>query len=242
MPALPPPRDPSWKQAWDAALYGPSGYLRSHPATSSAPDDAVLALIAGRAPHEVALLGSAGALAPAVSAQGTFVRFDVPASYSGLVVAVDWLSHVPTHVVQVGDDGFPRLVHVSPETGRESQGARLNETAVPQSIGLWLTDWWPVVDHGVGARAEVGTSRDAAWRDVVRRLGQGGVAVAIDPSHLISSRPFGGSLSSPAGPVVPDGQRDLVAAVAVDSVAAATGGEVGSGGGLTWVESAAARL
>jgi hypothetical protein len=239
MPALPPPADPVWKQAWDAALYGPSGYLRTHPATSSVRPDLVLALVASRAPAEVALLGAAGALAPSVSAVGSSVRFDVPSGFAGLVVAMDWLSHVPTHIVQLGSDGHPRLVHVSTTTGHEALGARLSETSVPQSIGLWLERWWPVVDFGVDARAEVGTSRDAAWQGVVRRLGAGGVALAIEPAHLLETRPLAGSLVASAGKVIPDGRRDLVASVALDSVAAAAGGRVVSEAGLTYVESAA---
>lgn len=238
MPGLPPPVDPVWKKAWDAALYGPAGYLRTHPATSSVPPDRVVALVASRAPSEVALLGAGEALAPAISEICGSVRFDVPPGFAGLVVAVDWLSHVPTHVVQMGADGFPRLVHVSASTGGESLGARLNDTSVPQSLGLWLVEWWPVVDYGEGARAEVGTSRDAAWRGVVRRLGAGGVALAVEPAHLVASRPVAGSLTSSMGAVIPDGRRDLLASVALDSVAAATGGELSGQDGLTWVECA----
>jgi hypothetical protein len=136
-------------------------------------------------------------------------------------------------------DGFPRLVHVAPSTGHETLGARLNETSVPQSIGLWLEKWWPVVDFGVDARAEVGTARDAAWLGVVRRLGAEGTAIAVEPAHLLATRPRLGSLASPEGAAIPDGRRDLVAAVAVDSVAAATDGQVVSEHGLTYVESAA---
>ena len=245
MPGLPPPADPTWKQAWDTALYGPAGFLRTQPASSSIPADRVLALVTSTASNrlaEVALLGAAGPLAPTLSGLGSSVRFDVPPGFTGLVLAVDWLSHVPAHVVQMDADGFPRLVHVSPSTGRETLGARLNETSVPQSIGLWLEKWWPVVDFGADARAEVGTARDTAWLGVVRRLGAGGVAVAVEPAHLLATRPRLGSLTSPSRAVIPDGRRDLVASVAVDSVAAATGGRVVSEHGLTYVESAAAPL
>jgi len=240
MPALPPPTDPPWKQAWDNALFGPSGYLRSRPVPFSRPRDAVLSVSLSRAAElsaaEVALLGAAGELAPELAGAGLDVRFDVPPGFGGLVVAVDWLAHVPTHVVEVFVDGHPRLVHVA-TSGREALGARLSETSVPQSIGLWLTEWWPVVDHGVGARAEVGTSRDAAWAGVVRRLGAGGVALAFEPGHLSSGRPPAGSLASPSGPPVPDGSHDLYAAVALDSVAAASGGKVVDSGGVSYVES-----
>ncbi len=151
---------------------------------------------------------------------------------------MDWLSHVPAHVVQVGVDGYPVFVHVDPLTGRERLGARLNESWVPQSIGRWLSEWWPVAEQGPGARAEVGTGRDAAWRDVV------GASTAAGPwpSTRVTSRtpPRAGSLHSPApqagGPLVPDGQRDLAAGVAWDAVAEATGGRVVDDGDLTRVE------
>ena len=226
MPSLPPPADPVWKQAWDLALFGAAGYLRSSPLTPSIEATSLLTLIDSLAPnaHELALLGSAGALAPDLSQRGHVVRFDLPEGYRGLVIALDWLSHVPAHVVELDSDGYPHLVHVSPRTGRETLGARLNETSVPQSIGRWLERWWPVADFGVGARAEVGTSRDAAWASVVNRLGPAGRAVAIDAGHTVENRPLHGSLRSPAGPAIPDGHRDLTAAVAVDAVAAATSG------------------
>jgi hypothetical protein len=240
MPSLPPPTDPVWKQAWDDALYGVSGYLRSHPVTAAVSEGTALALVdslISSTSGEVALLGSAGRLATALAGQGVPVRFDVPLRYDGLVIAADWLSHVPCHVVELDTAGHPRLVHVSPVTGLESLGARLSETSVPQSIGLWLERWWPVVDFGVGARAEVGTTRDAAWDGIVSRLGAGGVAVAIEPAHLAPSRPFAGSMQPRGGTAIPDGTRDLLAAVALDAVAQATTGRVVTSPELSYVVS-----
>lgn len=240
MPALPPPTEPTWKQAWDSSSFGADGWLRRRPTVLRHSREEVVALV-GEDVSEVVLLGAAGALAPELAARrpGLSVRHDLPEGFGGLVLAVDWLSHVPAHVVQVGVDGYPVFVHVDPLTGRERLGARLNESWVPQSIGRWLSEWWPVAEQGPGARAEVGTGRDAAWRDVVRRL-DGGRAVALDPGHLADSRPRAGSLHSPApqagGPLVPDGQRDLAAGVAWDAVAEATGGRVVDDGDLTRVE------
>ena len=242
MPALPPPVEPTWKQAWDAALFGPAGYLRRHPPRLGRDAEDLLGLVAARAPDHVALLGSAGLLAPSLAASlpGTSVRHDIPAGFDGLVLAVDWLAHVPAHVVQVDDEGWPRVVHVDPVTGRERLGSRLSETVVPRAIGLWLSEWWPVAEGGPGARAEVGTGRDAAWRDVARRL-DGGTAVAVEHGHLSSGRPRDGSLRCPAASdgvaarCVPDGDRDLTADVALDAVAAATGGRVASEGDLSMV-------
>lgn len=240
MPSLPPPGEPTWKQAWDAALYGPRGYLRRHPPALDRDAGALVGLVAAEAPEAVVLLGSAGILAPAVAAAlpAADVRFDLPEAYDGLVLAVDWLCHVPAHVVEVDEAGYPRFVHVDPVSGRERLGSRLNETPVPQSIGRWLSQWWPLADFGPGARAEVGTGRDAAWRDVCRRL-SGGLAMAVERGHLGAERPRRGSLRTPGGTrrPVPDGERDLVADVALDAVADATGGRVVLDGDLTRVVS-----
>ncbi|HEY1134866.1 MAG TPA: hypothetical protein VGE77_09835 [Nocardioides sp.] len=229
MPALPPPSEPTWKQAWDAALYGTArGYLRAHPPTLLQVRDAVLDLLRTDDPDELVLLGSVGALTPDIvrALPRTEIRFDLQAGYTGTVLAGDWLAHVPTHVVEVDGDGYPRMVHVDPITGRERLGARLAETGVPQQVGRWLQEWWPVAELGAGARAEVGTARDAAWRDVVRNLGPGGIAVALEPGHVRSTRPVAGtlrSLGSEASVIVPDGSRDIVADVALDAVADAAG-------------------
>ncbi len=243
MPAPPPPTEPTWKRAWDAALFGADGYLRRHPPVLERDPDALLGLVASQAPEDVTLLGAAGVLAPRLAAAlpGAQVRHDIPDAYDGLVLGVDWLSHMPAHVVRVDDQGHPRILHVDPVSGRERAGSRLSETAVPPSIGLWLYEWWPVADRGPGARAEVGTGRDAAWRDVVRRL-SGGTAIAVERGHVRDGRPRLGSLHSPAASegvderCVPDGQRDLAADVALDAVAAATDGRVVHDGPLTRVE------
>lgn len=238
MPGLPAPTEPTWKQAWDHASFGPEGFLRRHPPAFTRDRAALIRLVEAEDPGEVVLLGSAGMLAPdlARALPGIATRFDLPVGFGGLVLAVDWLSHVPAHVVAVDEAGFPHLVHVDPLTGRERLGARLNETRVPQSIGTWLADWWPLVDDGPGARAEVGTGRDAAWRDVVRSL-DGGRAIAVESGHLAGQRPRLGSLRCVrgTGPVIPDGERELVADVALDAVAHATGGQVVVDGPLSRV-------
>lgn len=239
MPSLPPPTEPTWKQAWDAALYGAgTGFLRAHPPTLLQSRDEVLDLLVAAAPDELVLLGSVGALTPDIvrALPSTAIRFDLQAGFAGTVLAGDWLSHVPTHVVEVGTDGFPRMVHVDPVTGRERLGAKLVETGVPQQIGRWLQEWWPLADFGPGARAEVGTARDAAWRDIVRNLGPGGTAIALEHGHLRSARPAKGTLRSPghdAEVIVPDGFRDIVADVALDAVAEAAGSAIVDGGGPT---------
>jgi hypothetical protein len=239
MPALPPPTaQPSWKQAWDTALYGPSGFLRSHPVTLERDRSALIDFIAARAAgrDSVVLLGAAAQLAPELGRQlpELSLRADLPDGFDGLTVAVDWLCHVPTHVVRADDDGRPRIVHVDPVTGTEILGSLVDDAGVPPSIGGWLDEHWPLPN--AFDRAEVGTTREAAWRDVVRRMDQG-LAIAVENGHLRDSRPAAGSLRSPSGmPPLPDGTRDLVADVALDALAAATSGRYVDEDGFTRVE------
>ena len=71
MPALPPrTAQPTWKQAWDDALYGRDGYLRSHPLQLGHDRGLLVDFVAGRAAgyDAVVLLGSAGLLAPDLGA------------------------------------------------------------------------------------------------------------------------------------------------------------------------------
>lgn len=226
MPALPPPTaQPTWKQAWDTALYGERGHLRSHPVALTHDAAMLVELVVARSSSydEVVLLGAAARLAPDLARRlpCTLLRGDLPPGFGGLVVAVDWLCHVPTHVVRADDDGRPRVVHVDPLTGSEILGSRLDDTAVPATIGAWAEEHWPLTEPF--ARAEIGTTREAAWRDVVRRL-DGGLAIAVEHGHTRATRPPDGTLRSPGGgPPIPDGERDLVADVALDALAEATG-------------------
>ena len=153
----------------------------------------------------------------------------LPESVDGLVVANEWLDDIPCHVVEVDRDGVPRVVHVDPATGAESLGSPLASPSVPASLGAWLDRWWPLHGCPPGTRAEVGTTRDAAWADVVRRV-RHGIAVAVDYGHTRDSRPPLGSLRSYRDgrevDVLPDGSRDVTASLAVDSVADRVGGVV----------------
>lgn len=153
----------------------------------------------------------------------------LPERIDGLVVAHEWLDNIPCHVVEVDGAGRPRMVHVDPATGRESLGLAVDDPGVPASVGGWLDRWWPLAGREPGARAEVGSSRDQGWAGVVARLGRG-VAVAVDYGHTREQRPPYGALRGYADgrevDPVPDGSRDVTAAVAVDSVAAAVGGRV----------------
>jgi SAM-dependent MidA family methyltransferase len=153
----------------------------------------------------------------------------LPESVEGLVVANEWLDDIPCHVVEVADDGRLRLVHVDPTTGAESLGHSLGHSSVAASLQAWVERWWPLDLREPGTRAEIGTTRDTAWSDVVGRVTRG-IAVAIDYGHLREDRPpFGTLRSYRAGQevdVLPDGSRDVTAHVAVDAVADRVGGEV----------------
>jgi SAM-dependent MidA family methyltransferase len=257
MPAVPPPTShPTWKQAWDAALYGADGFFRreapgAHFRTSvhasslfaealvlmtrNAGLDTVVDIGAGRGE----LLSAMRALDPGLDLLGVEVAARpaglhpsiawttaLPEAVEGLVVANEWLDNVPCHVVEVDPDGVPRVVHVDPHSGEETLGLAVTSASVPPSLPAWLDRWWPLEGREPGARAEVGTTRDTAWADVVHRLARG-IAVAVDYGHTRDDRPPFGSLSSYLEgrqvDVLPDASRDVSASVAVDAVAARTG-------------------
>ncbi len=260
IPAVPPPTSaPTWKQAWDAALYGPDGFFRrespaAHFRTSVHASplfasalvtmarrsglDTVVDIGAGRGE----LLSAMHALDPGLDLLGVEVATRpadlhpaiawttaLPESVEGLVVANEWLDNIPCQVVEVDADGVLRMVHVDPATGVESLGRPLTHASVPRSLHDWVERWWPLGGADPGARAEVGTSRDAAWADVAGRV-TSGIAVAVDYGHTRADRPRLGSLRSYlAGhqvPVRPDGSRDVTAHVAVDAVADRVGAVV----------------
>jgi SAM-dependent MidA family methyltransferase len=259
MPAVPPPTsDPTWKQAWDAALYGAEGFFRREaPAahfrtsvhasalfaealvrmTRAAGLDTVVDIGAGRGE----LLSAMHALDPGLDLLGVEVSGRpadlpdavawtpaLPEAVHGLVVANEWLDNIPCHVVEVDADGELRVVHVDPATGEESLGSALRSPSVPPSLSTWVDRWWPLDGREPGARAEVGSTRDAAWADVVRRVH--GVTIAVDYGHTRAERPPYGSMRSYLRgrevDVLPDGSRDVTAHVAVDAVADRVGAEV----------------
>jgi SAM-dependent MidA family methyltransferase len=259
MPAMPPPTTlPTWKKAWDSALYGAGGFYRTespvdHFRTSvhaspllaqallrlvrSAGLDTVVDVGAGRGEllaqlHSLdptlTLLGVEVAPRPAELPAAVAWSTALPRHVDGLVVALEWLDNVPCHVVEVDAAGERRLVHVDPATGAEALGSALDDAGVPETLDSWCREWWSL-PREPGLRAEVGTTRDRAWADVVSRVDRG-VALAVDYGHTTDRRPPAGSLRSyRAGrevDVVPDGSRDVTAHVAVDAVAASAGGRV----------------
>ncbi|MDQ4085978.1 MAG: SAM-dependent methyltransferase [Actinomycetota bacterium] len=233
---------PTWREAWTEALYGPDGFFRRerpgdhfrtsmHVSTLFAEAlvgllrrtgmNAVTDIGAGGgellghlhelAPGELDLLGIDLAPRPEGLADGIRWREDFRGEFDGLVLANEWLDNIPCDVVEADDSGTPRYVHVDPETGREALGEACHEQ--------WLRRWWPLSEPGT--RAEIGSPRDRAWADVVRRLRRG-VAIAVDYGHTRESRPPLGSLTSYRRghqvETLPDGTRDITAHVAVDSL------------------------
>ena len=255
----PPTTAPAWKGAWDAALYGPEGFFRrespaAHFRTSVHASplfaaalvelvhrtglDTVVDIGAGRGEllaqiHELdptlTLLGVEVAARPSGLPAAVAWTAALPESVEGLVVANEWLDNIPCHVVEVDQSGTVRVVHVDPVTGEETLGAAARGSSVPASLAAWCAAWWPLDPTEPGVRAEVGTTREAAWADVIRRVHRG-VAVAVDYGHLREDRPPFGSLRSYRGgtevDVLPDGSRDVTAHVAVDSVAARVDGRL----------------
>lgn len=260
MPAVPPPTSaPTWKAAWDEALYGADGFFRrespvAHFRTSVHASplfaqalhrlvrgtglDTVVDIGAGRgellaALHaidpELDLLGVEIAPRPAELPEAIAWTTALPESVEGLVVANEWLDNIPCHVVEVAPDGRRRVLHVEPSTGEESLGQPLTHSTVAASLAAWCDTWWPLSADEPGTRAEVGSTRDAAWADVVGRVTRG-IAVAVDYGHTRAARPPFGSLRSYRDgtevDLLPDGSRDVTAHVAVDSVVDRVGGVV----------------
>lgn len=182
----------------------------------------LLTLLADRLPEPVRLVGVDVVARPPELPARVGWRATLPASLEGLLVANEWLDDVPLDVVEVDAAGAARVVHVEPASGTERLGA-----PVSAATASWLQRWWPLDGAAGGTRAEVGSTRDAAWADAVSRL-HAGMALAIDYSHLLGERPPLGTLTGyrdgRAVAPVPDGSCDVTAHVALDSCAAAVAG------------------
>jgi len=249
----------TWRQAMQAALYGPGGfYARGEPPArhfrtsvhvSPSYARAVLELLdlvdaalgrpdridlvdvgAGRAELlEQVLAAAAGPLAGRIAACAVEVaprpagldprirwQPGPPQGITGLVIGSEWLDNVPLDVVELTAAG-PAVVQVDPATGAE----RARGTPGPANLA-WIRAWWPL--RAFGHRAEVGSTRCAAWAGLIRGIDRG-VAVAADYGHVKAARPARGTLTGyldgRAVPALPDGSRDITAHVALDACAAA---------------------
>lgn len=221
-----------FRQAWDAALYGPSGfYRRERPAAhfrtsvhaSPLFGQAIARLAEQVGATQVSDIGAGeGELGRVLRAAGLTVvdvelDDDLPPHLTGLVIANEWLDNLPCEVAELDEAGVPRYLLADQTLGDVVEGNDLT----------WLDKWWPLADPG--DRAEIGLLRDEAWANVVSRLDDG-VAIAIDYGHVLPERPPYGTLTGfRAGhecEVTLDGSCDITAHVALDSLAAAVGGEL----------------
>ncbi|MEO7268557.1 MAG: SAM-dependent methyltransferase [Knoellia sp.] len=132
-----------------------------------------------------------------------------------LVLAHEWLDVVPCTIAEVDGDGVLREVLVD-ESGTESLGG---EVSAPDRA--WAEAWWPTTTPG--ERVEIGLSRDLAWRELLSRS-RTGTTIAVDYGHAKANRPTQGTLTAyregTLTDAIPDGQRDLTAHVATDSLGA----------------------
>lgn len=243
-----------FRQAWESALYGPSGfYRRERPAAhfrtsvhaSPLFGQAVARLAEQLGVSQVVDIGAGeGELGPVLRNAGLKVidvelDDDLPSRLTGLVIANEWLDNIPCEVAELDEAGVARYLLADQTLGDVVEG---NDLA-------WLEKWWPLNEmnevgglnelgemNGVGARAEIGLSRDEAWAEVVSRLDQG-LAIAIDYGHVqrpegafrAGRPPYGTLTGFRAGrecEVALDGSCDITAHVALDSLAAAVGGEL----------------
>jgi SAM-dependent MidA family methyltransferase len=133
---------------------------------------------------------------------------------SALVVAHEWLDVVPCPVAEVDEDGVLRHRLVD-RTGREEWGSPVSGRELE-----WTRTHWPT-EHP-GERIEIGLPRDLAWAGLLERLDTG-LAVAVDYGHRRDHRPREGTLTAYRSgrqvTPVPDGNCDLTAHVAMDSLA-----------------------
>ncbi|GAA4912430.1 SAM-dependent MidA family methyltransferase [Stackebrandtia albiflava] len=139
-------------------------------------------------------------------------REEPPPRVTGLLLACEWLDNVPLDLCEAGDDGVARYQLVDPATGTVTTGE-----PVSAEDAAWLRRWWPTPP---GTVAEIGTTRDAAWRDLTARLDRG-LAVAVDYGHTRATRPgfptLTGFRDGREVAAIPDGRGDVTAHVAMDS-------------------------
>ena len=215
----------TFRQAWDHALYGPEGfYRRERPAAhfrtsvhaSGLFGQAVARLARGiEASQVVDIAAGSGELGEVLRAEGLQVLDielddELPDRLTGLVIANEWLDNVPCELAELDPAGVPRYLRTDLTPGDVVMGNDLE----------WLAKWWPLLEPG--DRAEIGITRDEAWADVLGRLEEGAVAVAIDYGHVRAGRPPYGTLTGfrngrECDPV-PDGSCDITAHVALDSL------------------------
>jgi SAM-dependent MidA family methyltransferase len=131
-----------------------------------------------------------------------------------MIICCEWLDDLPCPVVTRHADGWREAI--INDDGLEQPGPRLDDEQL-----AWADRWWPG-----GERAEIGLTRDVAWRELMKMIRKrGGCGLMIDYGHTAERRPLTGSLAAYRNgralePVVAPGVN-LTAHVAVDAVRAA---------------------
>lgn len=171
---------------------------------------------------------------PGVEGRIAELPCDLPeAPICGVVMAHEWLDEVPCDVIERDGHGRDRLVLV--EGDAEVLGPALSDLEACAALGVdadstrtWLARWWPLREPG--DRAEIGATRDAAWRWMTGLVGRG-VALATDYGHVRAERRTthrrGTLRAYRHGQVCPprvDGSVGITADVSVDSCMAAVTG------------------
>ncbi|HWC24901.1 MAG TPA: SAM-dependent methyltransferase [Flexivirga sp.] len=146
---------------------------------------------------------------------GTGLPDDLRGIEHALVIAHEWLDVVPCTIAEY-DGAVWRTVEVDPD-GDE----RLADPVAGSDL-QWLQQNWRT-NATEGDRAEIGTTRDAAFRELRARI-DSGVLVAVDYGHLRDDRPEWGTLTGYRDgvqcPPRPDGSTDITAHVAMDTLGA----------------------
>ncbi len=239
---VPAPPAPTYRQAWQEALYGPRGFYRRGRGPGADFRTPVTAgtrfavALGGRAARLDEALGRPGgfsvvdvgagdgrllgALAATAPARWRLVGVEVRARPTGLPARVDWRPGPPRRVV--GLVIAVEYLDVMPcEVVRHGRVVLADGSPGPAPEAAdrrWLDTWWPGWEDGC---AEVGRSRDAAWEDLAGRV-RAGVALAVDYGHLRSARvaTLTGYRAGRPCPPTTDGSADLTAHVALDSLGA----------------------
>ncbi|MFC6704138.1 SAM-dependent methyltransferase [Flexivirga alba] len=131
------------------------------------------------------------------------------------MIAHEWLDVVPCTIAEY-DGAVWRTVEVDP-----SSEERLAGPVVGTDLQWLQQNWRP--GETEGDRAEIGSTRDAAYRDLLSRIDSGLLAL-VDYGHLRADRPRWGTLTGYRDgvqcPPRPDGSTDITAHVAMDTLGA----------------------
>ena len=149
----------------------------------------------------------------------------IPAGHT-VLVAHEFFDDIPCALAEVDSDGVTHSVVADHTHFTPTLGIALDPTS-PEFD--WLKKWWPATRPFM--RCEVGTTRDACWRDLTKIV-TSGYAIAIDYAHMRTDRVRGvwdgGTLTGyRAGQTLTPqatGEMNITAHVALDSLADASSG------------------